>query len=114
MKINNLKNFTGFVQIIFLIIVLSGISLSGQIKDSTAKQFIGSLISNSTDLEKYVDKTELTISKRLGISYREVTHKFLISNDIDPLLKKEIAASKLNYKWHIEDLKIIIPELYSP
>jgi len=55
-------------------------------------------------LHKFVLPEEFKLSKRLGISYTGLDNKFLISNDIDTFIRKEINENNLKFTYKIENL----------
>ncbi len=100
-----------FIFISFLILFNS--FLFSQDKE---REFIESLISNSENLEKFVDENELAKSKRLGISYDSVKYKFMISYDIDEKVKEEIKKSniKSEVKTNVIDKEYSLAEFTVP
>lgn len=69
-----------------------------------AKSFIEALITDSDDLVKYFDMGQIKLSGRLGINYKTVKHKLLLSLDIDPALKQKLLRHELRYTYKIEPL----------
>ena len=88
-----------------LLIIFPTLLFSQNLTDKKAKVFIESLISDSNNLENFVDTTEMRLSKRLGISYPNYKHKFLISNDLLFSVKEKIRNGKVKYKYHIKNLE---------
>jgi hypothetical protein len=82
----------------------------GQIlSDSTTREFINSLLVKRNNLDKFVLPEELSLSERLGISYKDIDKKYLISNDIDSAARDEIIKNKFAFTYSIEKL----PENFS-
>ncbi len=54
--------------------------------------FIDALISNNDSLENFVEKDELLLSQNLGITYKNIKHKFLIGNDIPDSLRSKLQS----------------------
>jgi hypothetical protein len=77
-----------------------------------ADEFISKLIKNSNGLEKFVLSQELKISKRLNIKYEGVKNKFLISYDIDLVIKDQLDKDNLIYDLQIERLDDSFSRLY--
>jgi len=69
-----------------------------------AESFIEALINNPDYLVKYFDITQIKLSGRLGINYKGVKHKLLISLDIDHVIKQKLLSHELNYTYKIESL----------
>ena len=85
-----------------LFVILTSSAYSRSSYESIAASFINALIKNSGDLEKFVLPSELKLSKRLGIVFPDIKHKFLISNDIDSSIRIDLNKKRLKYKYHIE------------
>lgn len=84
--------------------------LFGQtLSNSTARDFINSLLVKRDILNKFILPEELTLSKRLGISYKDNDIKYLISNDIDSAAREEIIKNKYTFTYSIDSL----PENFS-
>lgn len=88
-----------------LIILLCPPLLSQNLSASVSERFIHSLIYESKDLKSFLLPEELATSEQFGISYSEISSKFLISNDIDPEIKREVINGTLHYKITIDLLK---------
>ena len=88
-----------------LLIIFPAFLFSQNLTDERAKQFIESLISNSQNLENFVDSTEMSLSKRLGISYLNSKNKFLISNDLESSVKENILNGKVRYNYNLKNLE---------
>jgi hypothetical protein len=84
--------------------ILSSCTFAQTLTNSNAHIFITALINDSPDLENFVLESELNLSKRLGITYPDAKHKFLISNDVDTKIKEEIKNGNLNYKIDIDSI----------
>ncbi|MDA3860377.1 MAG: hypothetical protein PF445_04045, partial [Melioribacteraceae bacterium] len=67
------------------LIIFPTLVFSQNLSENTAKLFIQSLISDSNNLQDFVDTTEIRLSRRLDISYSDSKNKFLISNDLEYL-----------------------------
>ena len=63
----------------------------------TSEDFIQAVIEQSDNLDNFVSEVELNKSNRLGIQYKNVKHKWLISYELEPRLK--------DYTLNIETLK---------
>ncbi|MGB2696426.1 MAG: hypothetical protein WBD28_01045 [Candidatus Zixiibacteriota bacterium] len=61
-----------------------------------AELFILSTVKNN-NLDGFVDQSELEISDRLGIQYEGVDNKYLISYDIEDIIKNSIKRNELDY-----------------
>ncbi len=82
-----------------------GISVSSsihaaEIGESRAREFIDALCRNSPRVIELIDTTELKLCARLGIQYDEVNTKFLISQDLDSLIKTALISS--HYRHVVE------------
>ncbi|MBN1638722.1 MAG: hypothetical protein JW866_07135 [Ignavibacteriales bacterium] len=87
---------------IILFIIIQGLSYSQRLTKQTAEDFVDNLLSNNSEITKYVHPEELTRSSRLGINYYGIKNKFLISYDIDERIKYE---KNKNYKIKLIDLE---------
>jgi hypothetical protein len=85
-------------------LLISGHLLSQNLTDSRANSFINALINDFPDLEKFIHESEFKLSKRLGITYPDAPHKFLISNDVDPQVKDEIKNGSLHYEYGLDSI----------
>ena len=79
-----------------------GISVSpsvhaAEISESRARDFIEALYRNSLRLTEFIDTTELKLCARLGIQYDEEDVKFLISQDLDSLIKIALISGQYKY-----------------
>jgi hypothetical protein len=63
--------------------------------------FIKSLI-NGSSTDSYIQPSELEISKRLGISYKDVPQKYFIAYDIDNNIKAAIKNGEMKYELSSE------------
>ena len=90
--------------IFFIIFSLTRTFFSQSLTDKRSSQFIEAMIDNSDSLEKFILPEELTISKRLGITYEGVKNKFLISYELPEDLLNEINNKNAAYKINIEKL----------
>ncbi len=105
--------------ITLFLMVLALCPLRGQeLKDSTALDFINSLIARRARLDKFILPLELERSRRLGIAYKDADKKYLISNDIDKDTRDEIMKRKYTFTYSIDTLqngysllKAIVPKL---
>jgi hypothetical protein len=93
------------VKYFLLFILFSEPLLSQNLSASLSESFIHSLIYESNDTRSFLLPEELAASEQLGISYSGVKNKFLISNDIDPEIKKGIINGTLHYDLTIDQLK---------
>lgn len=90
---------------IFLLFSFAICTYSQSLTKQEAESFIKALLTNSDDLKKYFDDSEVRFSKRLGISYSDIKFKLLISIDIDPIIKAQILDQQLKYEYEIDSLK---------
>jgi len=79
---------------IFFFLIFSIINSAQTISNSRLKTIVTLLISNSSDISKYVSSDEFDISNRFGISYEGINNKFFIANEF-PKIDTSI---KYNYK----------------
>lgn len=91
--------------ILSLVLFFAKSSNAQNLSKQVAESFIDALINNSDDLENFFDASELKLSARLGITYKGVKHKSLISLDIDPALKQKLLTHELKYTFKIESLE---------
>ena len=91
--------------ILSLVLFFAKSSNAQNLSKQVAESFIDALINNSDDLENFFDASELKLSARLGITYKGVKHKSLISLDIDPALKQKLLTHELKYTYKIEPLE---------
>jgi hypothetical protein len=75
---------------LFIAIAASSQTLSNQ----AASDFISELSQESPELEEWVWPEELAISRRLGIVYSGVKHKFLISYKLSDDLKSKTVQNQ--------------------
>ncbi len=61
------------------------------------RETVEQLIHNDSTLYEWVDPEALAASRRLGISYKKVAHKFLIQNGIDVKVQNGLKAGVLKY-----------------
>lgn len=87
------------------IFILSGSKIPAQSAVSPEQEFIKSLLSDTSDVSRYLDKNDLQKSERLGIRYEGVRYKFLISYDIDPVIKDQVQRDIYTYKVSNEKLE---------
>jgi hypothetical protein len=104
-----------FLYIIFVLIYY-GNTFPQYLDSSTTKSFINSIINDSDDIVKFVLKEELDLSNRLGINYKGVPNKFLISNELDDTIKFKLRNKTYHFEHiinpledHYSLLTIIIP-----
>ena len=90
---------------VLILLLFLGLSNLFALTDETATEFIQSLINNSSNLENYVLPEELSTDNRLGISYHNTEHKWLISYDIESKVKKLLQTKQLTYSLQIENLE---------
>jgi len=88
----------------YIIVILTSNLYSQNISSFLAEEFSQSLINDSNNLERFVYPLELEYSNRLGITYEEQKYKFIISNDLDPSIKTDLAKGKLKHKITIDSL----------
>ncbi len=87
-----------------LLILILSISKAISISPEKAEQFIHYLIHDDEKVEDFFNASDLKISNRLGIEYLDVSHKFLISYDIDKNIKDKIIKGDLTYEIISEKL----------
>jgi hypothetical protein len=97
--------------IIFSLLILGAVTCTKSIKaqeftQATADAFVGDLVQNPAELEKWVHADELALSRRLGVHYYDVQNKFLISYDVGDDVRKQISIGTLEAKYHIHELDI--------
>ncbi len=90
---------------IFILLIIFCFNNLFALNEQTATEFIKALIDNSSNLENYILQEELSRDLRLGISYYNTEHKWLISYDIDSNVKKLLQKKQLNYSLKIEELE---------
>ncbi|HKB84799.1 MAG TPA: hypothetical protein VKD08_01425 [Ignavibacteriaceae bacterium] len=101
------------------LLLLSCSSVTAQsLQESSARDFINSLLVRRDRLDKFILPGELELSKRLDISYRGIDKKYLISNDFDSASRAEIVKNRFTFTYsitrlsdHYSVLKAIIPKL---
>ena len=62
------------------------------------QKFFDALIYSKPEITDYINTDELARSQRLGITYIDVKHKFLIGSDIPESIKEGIISGKYTYK----------------
>ena len=92
-------------KVIFGVLLIFYISNLFALSKETAREFIKSLINCSSNLDNFVLQEELTIDSRLGISYYNTEHKWLISYDIDSNVKNLLKNDELDYSLRIEEFE---------
>ncbi|MGE5796142.1 MAG: hypothetical protein ACM34N_05120 [Ignavibacteria bacterium] len=92
------------MRILFLFIAFLCAQNFPQQINKEIRNFFKDLIADADDLSKYLNKSELAKSERLGIRYEGIKNKFLISFDIDKQVKDEIRDGK-TYLLKEEDLE---------
>jgi hypothetical protein len=91
------------LRIIITVLLLSQLS-SQLFATDKAELFIQSLIKND-NVDSFVDQSELKISDRLGIQYESVDNKYLISYDIEDVIKNSIRRDELDYTTETVNLE---------
>lgn len=107
-KLGNWRRFHQFLTLLILGATASltlGISASASVhavefSESRAREFIDAVCRNSPRVIEFIDTTELKLCARLGIQYDEVNTKFLISQDLDSLIKTALISS--HYRHVVE------------
>ena len=89
---------------IFLWIFLPNNAPAEPLSQDRAETFIKSVIFEDHNLESYADLKELLIAKRLGIQYSGVYDKFMISYDINEMIKNLIRTKQIQYSVKVIDL----------
>ena len=92
------------MKIVLTLLIVFIISNLFALTEKIASEFIKSLINNTTNLENYISQDELSKDNRLGISYYDTKHKWLISYDVDPNIKELLRKKQLNYTIQIKEL----------
>ncbi len=77
---------------------------AAEISESRARDFIDALCRNSLRLTEFIDTTELKLCARLGIQYDEIDTKFLISQDLDSLIKTAVISGQYQHAVDISPL----------
>ncbi len=68
---------------------------NGMLTDSSAHVFVHFLLTRNDSIKQFIKPGELEYSKRLGITYKGVWNKALISNDIDDALIPQISSGTI-------------------
>jgi hypothetical protein len=89
---------------ILLIIALIPFHLLSQTIKPEIKSFFSDQVADSIPLDKYVLKSELEKSQRLGISYDGVVNKYIIGYDLDAETKRKLRMGEVNYSLITTDL----------
>lgn len=85
---------------------------------TTSQKFFDALISANENITEFINKDELAKSQRLGITYKDVDIKALLTYDIPPEIKQNIITG--TYKYEIKEQTIggiyteaafIVPEI---
>ncbi len=107
-----------FLHYPFLLLLICSSVTAQSLQESTARDFINSLLVRRDRLDKFILPGELELSKRLDIAYRGIDKKYLISNDFDSASRAEIVKNRLTFTYsisrlsdHYSLLKAIIPKL---
>ena len=82
--------------LVLILLLLPAISYSQALTDKIAEGFIQSLLEVNEEIRNFVLPEELQLSERLSITYDDVKNKFLISYDIDPLVKSTIIKIRIH------------------
>lgn len=94
-----------FISFLFIIVILfSGCIYSQGLTGERADEFIKAVIGGDINLDKFILPEELAISNRLGITFENVEHKYLVGYDIDKNIKSGILNNNLKYNLEIKDL----------
>lgn len=72
-------------------------STSQELSPEQAETFIRHLINKDDDIVRFIDPSEIAISKRLGIQYNGIDQKFLISYEIPEDINDRIQNGELSY-----------------
>ncbi|MCD4795997.1 MAG: hypothetical protein K8R49_02345, partial [Candidatus Cloacimonetes bacterium] len=83
--------------ILFILIFLPVHSFSKILTRKRAETFIQILLEEKSNLEEFVLPQELELSHRFNISYTYIKYKFLISYNIDPIVKKRVIKNQIPY-----------------
>ena len=87
--------------ILFILIFLPVRSFSKILTKKRAETFIQILLEEKGNLEEFVLPQELELSHRFNISYTYIKYKFLISYDIDPVVRDLVIKDRIQYKISI-------------
>jgi hypothetical protein len=98
MKLKHILSFLIFIS------MLSDV-FSQTLNNKIADIFIKDIINESSDLNNFLNPEESVTAERLGITYRNVKHKFLIGNDIPDEIKSKIKSGEYKYRFFIEPLE---------
>ncbi|MDY0081649.1 MAG: hypothetical protein RBR74_00570 [Ignavibacteriaceae bacterium] len=118
---------------IFLLFILSIITLAQSISDTRSETITRLLVSNSPDISEYISPKEFESANRFGISYKNIDNKFFIANEfpkidanlkydykIEPveddyyLLTISIPSKNISKKYYLKDSSIVSnPFFYS-
>ncbi len=91
--------------ILFILIFLPVHSFSKILTRKRAETFIQILLEEKSNLEEFVLPQELELSHRFNISYTYIKYKFLISYNIDPIVKKRVIKNQIPYEISINELQ---------
>lgn len=87
---------------ILILVIIFSLSNLFALSEEKAEQFIQALVINSTNIENYVLNEERLTADRLGISYYDNEHKWMISYDIDSRIKELLNNKQLDYSLTID------------
>ena len=88
----------------FLIVMLIVVSVqSRNITKAQADNFIDALLNNRPETADFFDSSEIEIANRLGINYKNVDHKFLVTYDFDPEVKQKLLNGEWDFQITIEN-----------
>jgi hypothetical protein len=93
----NLKSYFEKHLLLLLILFNPLLSFSQQISEENAEKFINYLIYDKDNLDNFIDSSEIEISNRFNIHYKNVSKKYMISYDIDVNIKKKIRQNEIEY-----------------
>ena len=88
-----------------ILIFLPVCSFSKVLTRKRAETFIQTLVKEKGNLEEFVLPQELELSHRFNIIYADTKYKFLISYDIDPVVKNRVIENQIQYEINIDELQ---------
>ena len=100
-------NFGFFTRtvIYLLLISMNTFSQNGTFSENSAKSFINYLLTRNDSIRQFIQPEVLALSERLGVTYKDVWNKVLISNDIDDQLIGQTASGIASIQHQITGLE---------
>jgi hypothetical protein len=90
---------------VFISFFIAASASSQTLSKQAANDFFSDLSQESPDLDKWVWPDEMAISRRLGIAYSGVKHKFLISYELGDGLKAKTTRHQADFKVRVVPLE---------